>query len=111
MRNPERWVEEHADALFAFAALRVSDHGVAQDLVQETFLARLRAEASFAGRSSERNWLLGILRNKLMDYYRLRGREIALNEGESLGPDEASLLPTPTNPVTTWTRHLITKTS
>ena len=60
----------------------------AQDLVQETFLAALRAIASFAGRSSERAWLFGILRNKLVDYYRLKGREALLAEGDSLGPDE-----------------------
>ena len=89
MTNPEYWVEEHADALFAFAMRRVRDHAVAQDLVQETFLAALRAKAAFVGRSSERTWLTGILRNKLVDYYRSKGRETALNEDELPGPDEA----------------------
>ena len=87
-------MEEHADALFAFAVPRVRDHSAAQDLVQETFLAALRAEASFAGRSSERAWLFGILRNKLVDYYRLKGRETILTEDESLGPDEGKFFHT-----------------
>jgi len=86
--NPEHWVEEHADELFGFALARVRDPSAAQDLVQETFLAALRAIASFAGRSSERAWLFGILRNKLVDYYRLKGREALLAEDDSLGPDE-----------------------
>ena len=34
---------------------------------QETLLAALRAAASFTGRSSERTWLTGILKNKLVD--------------------------------------------
>lgn len=88
--NPERWVEQHGDELFAFALARVRDRSVAQDLVQETFLAALRALASFAGRSSERAWLFGILRNKLVDYYRLKGREAFLVEGDSPVPEEGT---------------------
>jgi DNA-directed RNA polymerase specialized sigma24 family protein len=48
----------------------------------------LRARASFAGRSSERGWLFGILRNKLVDYYRLKGREALLAESDALVLDE-----------------------
>src|SRR5712672_3336367 len=74
--NPERWVQDHGDALFGFAVLRVRDRAAAQDLVQETFLAAIKAKASFAGRSNERAWLFGILRNKLFDFYRLQRREV-----------------------------------
>ncbi len=88
LTNPERWVDEHADALFAFAALRVRDPSAAQDLVQETFLAALRAASSFAGRANERAWLFGILRNKLVDYYRRKGREASLTQDDSFGPEE-----------------------
>jgi RNA polymerase sigma-70 factor (ECF subfamily) len=87
-------VQEHADTLFAFAVPRVRDRSAAQDLVQETFLAALRAEASFAGRSSERTWLFGILRNKLVDYYRLKARETSIVENESPGPDEGKFFHT-----------------
>ena len=31
--NPERWVAEYGDALFGFAATRVRDRAMAQDLV------------------------------------------------------------------------------
>src|SRR5271169_5925000 len=86
--NPERWVEEHGDVLFGFAMARVRDRSAAQDLVQETFLAALLARANFAGRSSERAWLFGILRNKLVDYYRLKGREALLTEGDPPGLEE-----------------------
>ena len=86
--NPERWVQDHGDALFGFAALRVRDRATAQDLVQETFLAAIKAKERFAGRSSERGWLFGILRNKLTDYYRLQGREVALTDLEAPLPEE-----------------------
>ena len=86
--NPEQWVEAHGDALFGFAALRVRDYVIAQDLVQETFLAALKAKDSFAGRSSERAWLFGILRNKLIDYYRLQSRETPFSNPEDSLPEE-----------------------
>jgi len=86
--DPDRWVEEYGDVLFGFAAARVRDRSIAQDLVQETFLAGLKAGQSFAGRSSERAWLFGILRNKLADHYRRQGREMSLNELESPWPEE-----------------------
>jgi RNA polymerase sigma-70 factor (ECF subfamily) len=88
--NPEGWVEEYGDELYGFALARVRDLSTAKDLVQETFLAGLRSMSSFAGRSNERAWLFGILRNKVVDYYRLKAREAPLAEDDSLGPDEGS---------------------
>jgi RNA polymerase sigma-70 factor (ECF subfamily) len=43
---------------------------VAEDLVQEAFLAALAGVDHFAGRSTERTWLTSILRNKLIDRLR-----------------------------------------
>jgi DNA-directed RNA polymerase specialized sigma24 family protein len=60
---------------------------VAQDLVQEAFLAALRSSEKFAGRSSERSWLCGILKNKIVDYYRKLGRETSFTDMESLSDE------------------------
>jgi RNA polymerase sigma-70 factor (TIGR02943 family) len=86
--DPEGWVEKHGDVLFGFAVARVPSRAVAQDLVQETFLAGLKAKGSFTGRSDERAWLFGILRNKLADYYRRQAREIPIADLESPFPEE-----------------------
>jgi RNA polymerase sigma-70 factor (ECF subfamily) len=86
--DPERWVAEHGDILFGFAAARVRNHAIAQDLVQETFLAAMKARSGFAGRATERSWLFGILRHKLADYYRLQNREVAIADLESPLPEE-----------------------
>ncbi|HEX3628101.1 MAG TPA: sigma-70 family RNA polymerase sigma factor [Verrucomicrobiae bacterium] len=88
--DPERWVEEHGDLLFGFVAARVRDRVIAQDLVQETFLAAIRASKGFAGRAGERSWLFGILRNKLADYYRLQSREVSLADMEPSLPEESA---------------------
>ena len=37
--EPVRWVDRHADALFRYTVLRVRDRSLAEDVVQETFLA------------------------------------------------------------------------
>ncbi len=72
------WVETHGDYLFNFAIGQVRDTNVAEDLVQETFLAALKSQNSFSGRSSERTWLVGILRHKLCDHLRKTCRERAV---------------------------------
>ncbi len=51
------WVDANADYLFNFAIGQVRDTNTAEDLVQETFLAAVKAQASFGGKSSERTWL------------------------------------------------------
>jgi RNA polymerase sigma-70 factor (ECF subfamily) len=59
---------------FAYRAVRRED--VARDLVQETYMAALEAKASFAGRSTLRTWMVGILSRKIIDYYRRTRREV-----------------------------------
>ena len=71
----EGWLERHGDALYRYAYSRIRHAAQAEDLVQETLLAALQARGIFAGRSSERTWLIGILKNKLMDYLRKSARE------------------------------------
>lgn len=68
--NPKEWVKLYADDLFKFACSKVSDSALAQDLVQDTFLSGLQAMAQFRGDSSEKTWLLAILKNKITDHYR-----------------------------------------
>src|SRR6516165_7142061 len=77
LSDPERWVEEHGDYLFKYALSRLRDTARAEDLVQETFLAALKGAREFQGRSSEKSWLVGILKNKIYDCYRKAGREIS----------------------------------
>ncbi|UCG52776.1 MAG: sigma-70 family RNA polymerase sigma factor [Candidatus Latescibacterota bacterium] len=74
--DPSTWVDEHGDVLFRFAVLRVKDTHVAEDLVQETFIAALEGLATFRGGSSIRTWLVGILKHKIVDYFRKSAREV-----------------------------------
>ena len=68
--SPEAWVDQYGDILFRFALQRVRDVAVSGDLVQETFLAAMKAKDRFKGHSSEKTWLFAILKHKIIDHFR-----------------------------------------
>ena len=66
-------LQDHRRVLYRFAVKAVRDPALAEDLVQETFLAALAGAGNrFAGRSSVRTWLTGILKHKIADALRER---------------------------------------
>jgi RNA polymerase sigma-70 factor (TIGR02943 family) len=71
----EDWVDAHADYLFNFAVGQVRSADTAEEIVQETFLAAVKGRDTFSGQSSERTWLIGILRHKIYDHLRKTCRE------------------------------------
>jgi RNA polymerase sigma-70 factor (ECF subfamily) len=82
--DPATWVDEHGDALFRYALLRVRERATAEDVVQETFLAAVKSKNEFQGGSEVRTWLIGILRHKIGDHFRKNGREV-----QAEGTDDA----------------------
>ena len=96
--NPSRWIDEHGDAMFRYAMLRLGDRSAAEDAVQDALLAGLKAADSYEGRSAERTWLIGILRHKVLDTIRARRRDHppepeALAPARSHGHSDDSLWP------------------
>jgi RNA polymerase sigma-70 factor (TIGR02943 family) len=87
--GPETWVDEHGDVLYRYALERVRKPEIAQDLVQDTLLAAVRSYERFAGQSSVRSWLCGILKHKICDYYRKLGRETPFTDLEFLADEYA----------------------
>jgi len=71
-------VEALRPYLMRYASLTLRNREAAEDAVQETLLAALSAEASFAGRSNLRTWLTGILKHKCVDAVRRASRESPL---------------------------------
>lgn len=72
--DPGKWLDCHGDYLYRYALVRVHDAELAQDLLQETLLAAIGSYAGHAGRSSERTWLVGILKHKVLDHFRRAAR-------------------------------------
>jgi RNA polymerase sigma-70 factor (ECF subfamily) len=85
--NPVEWLERHGDYLYRFAMFRVRDESVAEDLVQETLLAALESIDRFSGKSSERTWLVAILKHKIIDHFRKSNRETVYDFSESTDED------------------------
>jgi len=83
--EPCDWLSGHGDYLFNLAVGQVRDSHVAEDLVQETFLAAIRARDRFSGRSSDRTWLVGILRHKIYDHLRRVCRERPVHADPATG--------------------------
>ena len=89
LSDPERWVDLHGDYLFKYALMRLRDPVKAEDAVQETFLAALKGGKTFAGRSAEKSWLVGILKNKIFDYYRKASRETSFTDLDFYADEES----------------------
>ena len=73
-------MDDHGDALFGYAMLRLRDVDSASEVVQETFLEALKGQSKFLGQSTERTWLIGILKHKIVDLFRRKNRR-----GRTLG--------------------------
>lgn len=74
LSDPSEWVDRYADYLFSYTFYRIPDRSIAEDLVQETFMAALSSRHSYGGNASEKTWLTAILKNKIMDYLRKKYR-------------------------------------
>ena len=84
--GPESWMDSHGDCLYRYALLRVRVPELAAELVQETFLEALRGWERFAGRSSERTWLVGIFKHRIVDHLRRTNAERAASLESSSPP-------------------------
>jgi RNA polymerase sigma-70 factor (ECF subfamily) len=84
--DPAAWVDEHGDALFRYALLRVRERATAEDVVQETFLAAVKSMSQFHRGSEVRTWLIGILRHKISDHFRKHGREVQVDAPDDADP-------------------------
>ena len=88
------WVEKYTNDLLAYTLTKVSDLEIAQDIVQETFVAAVKALPNFKGNSAPKTWLIGILKRKVADYYRKKNRDMTSNnvEVESIERSETYFL-------------------
>jgi RNA polymerase sigma-70 factor, ECF subfamily len=87
-RDAAAWLDEHGDVLFRYARSRVGKRDLAEDLVQETFLAALQAQDRFQGGATVRTWLMSILRHKIVDHYRRAAHQPTTPDADGSGrPD------------------------
>lgn len=73
-------LDRERNHLFMFAMMCLRDPDLAQDAVQETLVAALRALDRFDQRSSLRSWLVSILIKKIADQKGNQGQELSVEE-------------------------------
>lgn len=61
--------------MLRFAEMQLRDRAQAEDAVQEALAGALQGRDKFSSRASVRTWVLSILKNKIVDTLRARGRE------------------------------------
>lgn len=79
-------LEEHRFFLFRVARLQLNREEDAHDVIQETFTAALLGVSRFSNEVPLRTWLLGILRNKIIDAIRIRSRYVELDTEDDINP-------------------------
>ena len=87
--DPATWVDRYGDYLYRYAFFKTGDARVAEDLVQEAFLAALKGHKDFRSQSSVKTWLTAILNHKLMDHFRQKYRrpQNDVRDAENLAAD------------------------
>lgn len=68
--DTSQWVDEYSDMLYNYSIVRVNDHELAKDLVQDTFISALKGLDNFQGKSSVKTWLFSIIKRKIIDHWR-----------------------------------------
>ena len=72
----EQQVADLHSYLMKFARLQLRNEAWAEDAVSETMVAALTKPQAFGNRSQLKTWLVGILKHKVIDALRQRGREV-----------------------------------
>jgi RNA polymerase sigma-70 factor, ECF subfamily len=75
--------------LLRYAQLQLRNESLAEDVVSETLLAILEKPEAFAGRSSLRTYATGILKFKVIDVIRRKGREVHIEPLDEQSIDDA----------------------
>lgn len=81
-------VEEHHAGLMRMARIFVSDRSLAEEIVQETWLAVIAGIQSFEGRSSVKTWIFAIMTNQAKKHARKAQRTINLSALNDLRPGD-----------------------
>jgi len=90
-RAAEQLLESYGGAMKRFAAGLVGSAAVADEVVQETWIAVLRGIDRFEGRSSLKTWIFGILANIAKTQAQRERRTVPLSSFQLEGSDEAAV--------------------
>lgn len=75
----KNWVDMYRESLFTWAISKTKSKELSEDLVQDTFIAAFNSFDKFENKSNPKTWLITILNNKIIDYYRKSNSLVFLN--------------------------------
>ncbi|MEO9021813.1 MAG: sigma-70 family RNA polymerase sigma factor [Ginsengibacter sp.] len=90
----KEWVDKYSDKLYSWCLYKTNSKEIAEDLVQDTFMAAFQAINKFEGKSDPKTWLFSILNNKIADHFRKLYRNPTVKESEVKQGTEASFFET-----------------
>ena len=70
------------EQMLKFATLQVGDSVLAEDLVQESFLSAFNHLEQFKRQAAFKTWVFAILKNKIIDFLRQKGKLVLETEIE-----------------------------
>jgi RNA polymerase sigma factor (sigma-70 family) len=88
--------QRYSRILYSMAYRMVSDHQVAEDLIQEAFLSVWRRAISYSPQSGAvRSWLISIVHHRIIDYLRSVRRRSVMKEAtwEEVEQDDRAAVP------------------
>jgi RNA polymerase sigma-70 factor (ECF subfamily) len=77
------------EPLLRFAMMQLRNEALAEDVVSDVLLAILEKPDNFEGRSSLRTYAMGVLKYKVIDVIRRRGREVHIEPLDEQSIDDA----------------------
>ncbi|HYD81170.1 MAG TPA: sigma-70 family RNA polymerase sigma factor [Paucimonas sp.] len=83
-----RQLEAMRPALLRFALLQLRNESQAEDVVQDALIAVLEKPGRFAGQSSLRTYVTGIMKHKIIDVLRSSSRERQFEPAEDQSDDD-----------------------
>lgn len=75
----KNWVDMYRESLFTWAISKTKSKELSEDLVQDTFIVAFNSFDKFENKSNPKTWLITILNNKIIDYYRKSNSLVFLN--------------------------------
>jgi len=84
-----RQIEALQPQLLRFARLQLRNDHWAEDAVSETIVAVLEKPQAFAGQSSLKTYLIGVLKHKIIDQLRAVRREVHVHSDDGESDDDA----------------------
>lgn len=90
----EKIYREYAQTVYRYLLSRCGDPDIAEELTQETFYQAVRSAGKFNGSCSVLTWLCAIAKNKLLEYFRKKNRELPISDANecTVTPAEAKIL-------------------